>query len=103
MYYNYTCDKCEIIEEHKHGMNEKPAIICSKCDDLMRRAYMEMTFILKGHSGWSSKGTATSDPVRKVRETTIGIKKGFEDKVTPEQVEKDFSGKISKKIDKRKK
>ena len=101
MYYDYVCFEDEILEEHKHGMLESPEFLCPECGQKMKKAILNTKFILRGQ-GWATKGSATANPVRKVREHKIGIKKGYEDSVTPEQVEKDFGGKIHKKIDKRK-
>ena len=35
--YDYQCIKCEHQEEHFHGMNDYPPILCTKCNHKMIR------------------------------------------------------------------
>lgn len=48
--YEYSCDKCKNVEEHIHGMLEKPKIECAKCGNQMEIAISRNIggFILKG-------------------------------------------------------
>lgn len=33
--YKYKCWDCGFIEEHRHGMEEDPKILCKKCNAVM--------------------------------------------------------------------
>jgi len=37
--YEYKCDKCNLVKEATHKMNEKPIIKCDKCHKKMRRIF----------------------------------------------------------------
>ena len=99
MIYIYFCETCKKEKEKKHGMNEKPDFFC--CDEKMKRKILNTSIIFKG-VGWSSNDTATHAPIRRITETKVKIKPGYENEVTESRIEKDFGGKISKKVDTRK-
>jgi len=35
--YDYLCIKCGNKEEHIHGMNAEPEVICCKCGNIMEK------------------------------------------------------------------
>ena len=35
--YDYRCESCDIVEEHRHLMSEDPQIKCSDCGSLMKK------------------------------------------------------------------
>lgn len=35
--YDYYCEQCDLTEEHFHGMNETPIILCEKCNKKMKK------------------------------------------------------------------
>lgn len=37
--YDYRCCSCGNIEEHEHGMNESPTIMCMECGAYMRKHF----------------------------------------------------------------
>ena len=58
--YDYQCENCYFKEEQIHGMNDHPAITCSKCGAIMTRQFTINTsgFIIKGGSestNWKEK------------------------------------------------
>ena len=55
MTYDYKCQKCQVVEEKTHGMNETPAIKC-KCGGDMKKQF---TIHLGNHktNGGGSTGT----------------------------------------------
>jgi putative FmdB family regulatory protein len=60
MLYDYGCPGCNFKEEQIHGMNEHPAIPCSKCGAVMTKLFTLNTtgFIIKGGSestNWKEK------------------------------------------------
>ncbi len=50
MRYDYLCSKCDIREEHIHGISENPEIKCPKCKKKMERMISASVggFIFKG-------------------------------------------------------
>ena len=48
--YDYSCSKCDRVEEHTHYMSESPLIKCSKCQEPMSIKISMNTsgFIMKG-------------------------------------------------------
>jgi len=50
--YDYECEKCGAVEEHVHGMLEKPVVLCSKCQGNMNKKFVPSAggFILKGYA-----------------------------------------------------
>jgi putative FmdB family regulatory protein len=55
MTYDYQCLDCKNVQEEMHGMNDKPKIICSKCNSKKMKKMVSMGsgIIFKG-GGWSN-------------------------------------------------
>jgi len=53
--YQFKCHECEIFVEEQHRMKNAPSeTTCPKCQQIIKRHYGSMNFILKGE-GWPSK------------------------------------------------
>ena len=54
MIYIYYCPECEYDKDVKHGIEEKPMVVCETCDGEMHKVIRSASFQLKG-SGWFKK------------------------------------------------
>jgi len=66
------CNKCDYEKEMWRDINEVIEIKCDKCDGIMKKIFVSLTFSLKGF-GWASKGTATAQ-LKPTHSTEVGIK-----------------------------
>ncbi len=49
--YEYSCNKCDNVQEEFHGMNENPTIKCSECGGRTDRVISVCGWNLEGE-GW---------------------------------------------------
>ena len=53
--YDYKCENCGLIEEHKHSISESPEFTCPECGTVLHRIpSVNGNFILKG-GDWPDK------------------------------------------------
>jgi putative FmdB family regulatory protein len=71
--YDYKCEKCEIVQEVQHSMNESPKVKCKKCKKKMQKLISGGCYISQGikprledHKESEHK-KKTKDPERAVR------------------------------------
>lgn len=55
MTYDYQCKKCNRVEEHQHGMTEKPTIKC-QCGQVMVKLFSKPLGVHGANTG-ARKGT----------------------------------------------